>query len=374
MLFRSIVLIYIIGMLLRKNKNFNINENTPEIIKWKWLLVAFLCLIPLGILNGAHIQEQIRLIRNLLYIIIIYYILIENKENINPIFLIEYISIISIADCIVQTIVLHNNSNWYQFYRANGVLNVFLFCFLIFKIWNMNKKEFILGIFCCIGLIYSSFLSQERTQLLTIAITMTITFIYQLYYRLFKLKQLKIKLKTIKKIVAIIILCSIIIYILLQINFVKEYIEYYFKYRLNSGNLFQNDTLQSDGSFEGRTNQIITIWNDNLHPLYMIFGKGTCAHYIAIQGETYIVDGVITWIFKDLGFIGIFLIISIFYYMLKGYKNIEKESKSAIYSSCISLIIFSIFNPSFIYVSSAAFTFGLYSFLKYISIKDRTSY
>lgn len=365
-----IIFIYILSNFLRKKNYSKFCESNSEIVSWKWLLLAFIIFIPIGILNGAHFEEQVRLIRNLLYAIVSFYILVENRENINDIFLMEYIAIISSLDCIIQTTFLHNNSNWYQFYRANGILNVFLFCFLIFRIWNMNKKEALVGIICCIGLIYSSFISQERTQLLTIGIAIIVSLFYHIYLKLNNLKEIKFNIKHILKIIIIIVICSITIYYVLQIDFVKNYIDYYFTYRLDNGNLFKSDILVNDGSFAGRLHQIKTIFNDDFNILYILCGRGTCAHYMALQGDTYIVDGAVLWTFKDLGIIGILILINIFCNMLKGFKGITKKSKLALYSSSISLIIFSLYNPSFIYTSSAAFTFGLYSFLKYNSIKE----
>lgn len=361
---------YIIKILLNKNK-LNLNKNMLKIIGWKCLLLLFAILVPIGLLNGASLSEQIRLLRNLLYIVISYYMFAQMGKDINDTFFVEYISIISILDCIINTVILHNNSNWYQFYRANGVLNVFLFCFLICKIWKMNKKEALLGTICCIGLIYSSFLSQERTQILTIGIALIIAIFYQIYVRLKNWKNIKVNVKIIFKIALIIILSSIIVYYVLKIDFVKNYIEYYTTYRLANGNLLQNDTLQSDGSFSGRLFQISTILKGNLNPLYILCGRGTCAHYFAIQGDTYIVDSAVLWIFKDLGIIGTILIVIIFKNMLKGCKNVSKDSRLAIYASGVSLIVFSLYNPSFLQTSSAAFTFGLYLFLKYKSINEK---
>jgi len=366
-----IIFMYTIRIILKKNTYKKLKENATEIIEWRLLLLLFIFFIPLGMLNDASLGEQIRQVRNVLYIIITYYILIDNGENINVIFLIEYISIISAFDCIIRTFILHSNANWYQFYRANGVLNVFLFSFLILRIWTMNKKEALLGVLCCIGLIYSSFLSQERTQLLTIGIAIVIALVYQINLKLRSLNNLRIKTKVITRGIIFVILASIIVYYVLQNDFVKKYIDYYVTYRLSNGNLLKgNGILQRDGSFSARKLQFNTIFKENKNLFYILFGKGTCAHYIAAQGDTYIVDSAILWIYKDLGIVGTILIIKIFMNMLKKCQNIKNSSKLSIYISGISLIIFSIYNPSFIYTSSAAFAFGLYFFLKYKSIRN----
>ncbi len=360
-----IIAIYLIIMLSKRNSFAQFAKHNKELRWWVCFLLLSILMVPIGLLNGAELGEEIRLIRNLLYIIVTYYFLCKNAKWVSITRMIEITAIISSLDCILRTYFLQSTNNWYQFYRANGVLNVFLFTCLVFQITTGTAKQSIVRLICCVGLGYSAFLSQERTQILTIGITCFIAVVHMILS-----KKHKISSKSIILSIIVLVFAIITIGLILRIEFVKNYVDYYVTYRLSGGKLFHSSGLSNDGSFQARLVQISEVLSNNFNPLYLFIGRGTCAHYIAAQGDTYIVDSTIIWSFKDFGLVGLVLLVKTFKSMLNSLRLSDENTRIAIITGGISLIVFSIYNPSFLYTPSAAFAFGLYSYYKYRGINN----
>ncbi|MGN8886728.1 hypothetical protein [Blautia sp. HCP28S3_G10] len=174
-----IIVIYWLGYLSRyKFKIKNILNVWQAYKWWIFLLLMFVIWIPYGSLAGAGVPEDVKLIRNLLYVISTLYFFQDNAFKIEIIDLIEVYTIITSLDTIVDVVIKYSSNSWFMFSRGNGVAHIYLFCFLL---WNLDKRKTILqkirGYFCCILTIVASFLSQERTQLLAILLACIITFL-----------------------------------------------------------------------------------------------------------------------------------------------------------------------------------------------------
>lgn len=344
--------------------------NLPEMEGWMILIVMWILMIPIGLMNGASIGECFRLVRNLLYIPISFLILSRYLKNGIVDRLIEIFSVIVVINTLINAFSLYRINGWFQFYRANGILTVFLFCYLFYRVKkSVSFMESICKVLCCIGLVLGAFFSQERTQLITMFISCFIVWLYNLLF----CKTHMINKRNIgKKVLLLFVVCCILIFSIkyvLRIEYVQKYISYYLTYRLQGGNIFGQEGLMSDGSYQARILQIYNIVRDNINPLYLFIGRGTCAYYQAAQGLTYIVDSVVLWVFKDLGIVGVSILFLIIWKMLRLGRKIDTDYKLAIMSSGLSLVFFMFYNPSFIYTASVSFTIGLYEYLKYSSIK-----
>ncbi|MBQ6587375.1 MAG: hypothetical protein IJI01_01700 [Butyrivibrio sp.] len=356
--------IYILNVI---SNGYRFNVNT-ELKWWIVLLLLWIIMIPFGVLNGGKISECIRLIRVILYIPTTFFLFNKYiKRYVSE--LLSVISLIVAANTIINALFLYKQYKWFMFYRANGILTVILFCFKFFEIFS-NKKyvyKYVNG-FCCLILLVASFFSQERTQLITIALSCMLTSIIMIIKnRGVHLKKNRLANRIIVFVAGFAVL--LLVYKLVtNVDIFKKYIDYYVEYRLRDGNIVQLNELHNDGSAKGRLFQFESIISDSMNPVYFIIGRGTCAHYIALQGDTYIVDSAALWVLKDLGIIGLFILIICCLQLIHVNKNVTCDY--SVLSAAISIVMFMFYNPSFIYTISAAFTVGMVLFLKNYSIDN----
>ena len=332
---------------------------------WIVLIGAYIIWIPLGMFAGAEIQEDIKLIRNLFYVIAVLFFFQKNAKNIREISIIRIFSIITSIDTIVDAKNQFYNNEWFMFSRSNSVAHVYLFCYLL---WQIGSDEYfsdkVIDFICCVALLVAAFLSQERTQLIAIVLTIGIVAIIRLC-NIGKEKRLARKkvISFFASILVLIILAYMLLNALLRIPFLKNYLDYFYTYRLASGKLFSqllSNGVKNDGSGSARLLQIQNILSDNIaNPFSFLFGRGMNAYYFAAQGRTYIVDGTFLWIFKDMGMFGCLI-------MAQGVKRLIVpkntgigKNRWSVIAGGIAISIFMLTNPTFMMSANASVVFGL---------------
>lgn len=328
----------------------------PEVSMWMLLVVLVIFQIPLGLINGSTVGESIRIVRNCLYVPITFLLFDEyvDRKDVDNITLM--MALLTSLEVIIGALYLYRVNNWFMFYRANGVFTIVLFCYLFFSINNYTKKKKILCYLSLILLLMAMLLSQERTTILASGCALVITWIVCSKNKYISRDSMR---KRIGVWCTIVVVVCVTFMILNDQSVVKEYINYYFKYRMASGNF----SLVNDASFQGRLLQYKNILSlDNL--IYVLIGRGTGALYLAAQGMTNVVDGMLLGIFKDLGLVGVVIyLIGVFRLLRINEKETSLNTRN-VFASVVSISIFMFFNPGFMGSFRFAFVLGLCIFLK----------
>lgn len=316
----------------------------------KWILIMFLFMsigVIGGLFNGGQISSIIRILRNIVYILVMFFLtysIYTDKKSINISKDLIVFSWIAIINCLLNVLMSFKEYNWFIYYRENANFQVFMFVFLLLYKDN-NKKYSKKAIFRAITIIFLGiciFLSQERLQILAVVISLVLKFVYNILCILRK-KEIKINISA-KKIVFKLILLAFIAIILvsiLKIDYVQNYINYFIEYRI--GSIFNGGGFNSDASLDGRMLQINNIINRDW--IYYLFGSGTGSVYLSAIGYTHIVDGMWLWIFKDTGIIGILLLFSIYLSIIIEVKKVI-YNKSSIAFGLIAILVLQIFTPN----------------------------
>lgn len=327
--------------ILKKNKLYVFKPIKLVLI----LLLIMGIQIFLGVINGGELADIIRILRNYVYILLMFWITVghsKNRKNFyTPLIVLSWVAILN---CIITVAIDLNKYNWFKYYRENSSFQVYMFIFLLlYK--NENKQTLINNLLQKITMIFLGiciFLSQERLQI--VAVVLSIIFYYtNKIIHILKDKKISYDF-SFKRILVVSTtsLCTIVI-ILLVINneYIKSYFEYFSEYRM--GSILKNGSLVMDSSLEGRLTQLKVILNTNF--MNFIIGRGLASKYLSAGGYTYIVDGMWLWIFKDLGLIGLLIIFYMYYCINKEIKKIPKN-RDAILFGCISIAILQIFTPN----------------------------
>lgn len=312
-----------------------------------------------GIVNGAELGDSIRILRNILYIFFMFYLgynHYKDKENINVYNDFMIFSWVAIINCFVTVTIKYLENNWFMYYRENPSFQVFMFTFLLFykpkgkessmRVIVRNITIILLGL--CI------FFSQERLQIMAICISILISLMYRLMYMI-KNKKLELKVSNKKLFLFIVVGIAVLLVIrnILNIKFVQDYIEYFIRYRINS--VIYNNNFISDASLNARQLQFINILNRDF--IYYLIGSGLGSLYMSATGFIHIVDGVWLWIFKDMGIVGLMLLISIYMSIIIEVKKI-KFNRLAIISGLLGILILQIFTPNIMLVISDSVFIG----------------
>lgn len=339
-------------------KNRKLIKFTP--IKYI-LLLLFLLLLSLqwGIINDASIGDSIRILRNFIYVVAMFWLAYSSyisKKRLNIYRDLLIFSWIAIINCLYNVIIDLIENNWFMYYRENSSFQVFMFIFLLFykseESLKLNKKIFVIITNLLLGICI--LLSQERLQIVAVTISIVFYIIYQIFTATRK-KNILLKISPKKIFYNIVGVIFIVIFIanILKIEFIQNYIEYFMKYRL--GSIITNGSFQSDASLNARELQVINILNRNL--IYYFVGSGLGSLYLSATGYIHIVDGMWLWIFKDIGMIGISLLMIIYLAIDIELKKVV-DNKLALKLSLIGILVLQVFTPNMMLVISDAIFIG----------------
>lgn len=321
------------------------------------LIMLFAMIISMfwGIVNGSELGDSIRILRNILYIFFMFHLsynYYKDKENINVYNDFMIFSWVAIINCFVTVTIKYLENNWFMYYRENPSFQVFMFTFLLFykpkgkessmRVIVRNITIILLGL--CI------FFSQERLQIIAISISILISLMYMI-----KNKKLELKVSNKKLFLFIVVGITAVLVIrkILSIKFVQDYIEYFIRYRINS--VIYDNNFISDASLNARQLQFMNILNRDF--IYYLIGSGLGSLYMSATGFIHIVDGLWLWIFKDMGIVGLILLICIYISILIEVKKI-KFNKLAIISGLLGILILQIFTPNIMLVISDSVFIG----------------
>lgn len=367
----DIILILLLAhRMLNVDRFITIDKNYWQLITpWLVLTIYWMLNIPLGLIHNADISDSIRIIRNVLYILMIVLLFERTDSKARSVFyydlFLTLIGIISSIDVIMHAIGSQQSTGWYAFYRANGFLNIFIFCYLFFGIKRSKGLFLVAELGALTLLISASFLSQERTQLMSIGVAMLVGIFAKAVVTLKR----GIKVPTFQSIskFTVTVFCVLIIILMLsQIPRVQAYLQYFNQYRLVSGNLFSSGGIASDDSYQGRLIQYNVIL-DRRNIFSILFGDGTSAKYMAAQGSTSIVDGSFLWVYKDLGLLGLLVYLWAWIGMLIGSLKTIGSYGLSVFTGVVCIFVFSLFNPSFITSIGACLCV---SFILFIEIRQ----
>lgn len=317
-------------------------------IKYILLLLFYLSVsLQWGIINDAPIGESIRILRNFIYIVAMFWLVENNyrsKKKLNIYRDLLFFSWIAIINCLYNVIIDFIENSWFMYYRENASFQVFMFVFLLFykseENLKLNKKIFIIITNVLLGICI--LLSQERLQILAVIISIMFYIVYQIL-TVTRKKNITLKVSQKKIFYNIIGIIFIFIFIIniLKIEFIQNYIEYFIKYRFKS--VIGSDGFKLDGSLNARLFQVINILNRNL--IYFFVGSGLGSLYLSSTGYIHIVDGMWLWIFKDGGMLGLLLLMLI--YLSIGIElNKVIENKLALKLSLITILVLQVFTPN----------------------------
>lgn len=301
----------------------------------------------LGILNGAQIGTMVRVLRNGIYILLMFILTYSHYKN-NKIVNIQrdllIFSWIAIINCFFNILVNYKKYSWFIYYRENSSFQVFMFVFLL--LYKNPKKERLSMILVriltivCLGLCI--FFSQERLQIIAVIVSLSLKIIYSIGDVLTK-NEIKINIsrKSIPYKLIIIIIVSVLVTNIMKIEYINDYIDYFMKYRL--GAIFNGSKFQMDASLDGRAFQLHNILNR--HWIFYLFGSGLSSIYTSAAGPTYIVDSMWLWVFKDLGIVGILLLFTIYLFI---YIEISKMdyNKLSVRFGLVAILVLQIFTPN----------------------------
>ncbi len=364
-----ILVLSIIYILLYKFNKFKEIVRKKEISIFILFILFAILMIPVGVLNGANITVGIRTIRNLIYIpattIIVYiYFMSSGKKGILK--SIYFISIMVILNAAIGIGASYINSGWYEFFRDNGLLTVYLVVFIFFCI-NSSKKivKSLFVLIIWLILLLCSFFSQERTQLIVIGLTLIITLIVIIIKSNF---MKKLNLVNVIKGSIVFIIFIILMSFIIRIDYISNYIDYYLEYRI--GFLYNSTSVLETGSTVGRTAQLKTIVIENTNILNFFVGNGLVSNYKNALFNTYVVDSALLWSYKDLGIFGVVLIsLFVFRMLIKSINTRIKSLRYSIFSGTLAIILMSAFVPSFFGNPAASFVFGYALAIIYFSIQ-----
>lgn len=338
-----------------------------EPIKYIFIIVVAMTIsIPWGVTNGGEIGLTIRVLRNYIYIIFMFWLTYSNyksKASINIYKDLILLSWIAIINCLINVTLDYLENSWFMYYRENSSFQVFMFTFLLFYKNNQNEyiNRKILRIITVLFLGICIFLSQERLQIIAIITSIFVYGIYRLFI-LFREQRIKVKKISIKNFFLnfIIMLVFVTIFIkILNMEYIQNYIEYFIEYRI--GSVIKNNEFKLDGSLSARQLQLINILNRNW--IYSIVGSGCGSLYISATGPIHMVDSMWLWIFKDLGIIGIVLLILVYLSIIIEIKKI-KNNRLAIQLGLIAVIVLQLFTPNIMLgISDSIFTGYLLSLI-----------
>lgn len=327
-------------------------------IKYILLLIILMSISILwGIFNESEVTAIVRVLRNYMYILLMFWLAYSNYKNKSSNIIYKDLIImcwIAIINCLIEVTIGFIDTNWFIHYRQNPTFQVFMFLFLI--LYKVEKNESINNIIIrritILFLGLCIFFSQERLQIVAIAIGIFLGIIYRIANSLLK-KQIKINIYTIKN---NLIMGTIIIFfmiLILRIEYVQDYINHFVKYRVNS--VLSTNGFEMDGSLSARSIQFINILNVDW--INWIFGKGLCSLYISATGPIHIVDSLWLWIFKDLGVIGIFILMTIYLSIYVESTKVRKNSK-AFKVGLVGIMVLQIFTPNIMLLASDAIFIG----------------
>ncbi len=312
-----------------------------------FMLIIMTISLYIGMLNGSSISEGIRILRNIIYILLMFLISCNHYKYKKQSKIYDDLIIfswIAIINCIINVLGSFIRTNWFIYYRENASFQVFMFIYLLFykSEYEEGVRKKIIRSITILFLVICIFLSQERLQIMAVAVALLVAVIYKAL-NIIKSKKIKIFIKPKRIIVNFIILILIITVIIkiLKIEYIQNYINYFFEYRIRS--VITGSGFKVDGSLSDRSLQVINIFNRDW--IYYVFGSGLASLYLSATGLTYIVDGMWLWIFKDLGIIGLAILFTIYISIAKEVRKVINNKISIVFG-LISILILQIFTPN----------------------------
>lgn len=328
-----------------------------------YLVIFMVFMLGPGLLSGAELSNSIRVIRNVLLIIsTIIIVKVECRNwSLNKIMkLIYFCMVVVITNSFYLFFVKNQEYSNYVTYRTNAYLAIFLFIFILaYNPEIITIRYAIFKIILSIGLIMVAFISQERLQLVGIAVGIIIA-IFNWIYSFFLSHKLNGKkmLKNIFMVGFMLALLFVAIPNLLMVPTVSHYLNFYMTNRVSI--IYSNSSFMFDSSLSTRAEQVKEIIkNTNLINIWI--GNGLCSPYYLDNIKWYVADALFAWFYKDMGVIGIILLVSIIYKSMKSafQVSISVRLKKSIIASYFGLIFYILCTPNMILSIFDAMSLGL---------------
>lgn len=316
----------------------------------KWIILIFFLMSSTmiwGAMNGGELGSMIRILRNIVYIILMFLIVNSSYRKKNEINIYKSIIVfcwVAIINCLINVAISFYRYNWFINYRENATFQVFMFIFLLLYKDDNNDRlnRRLLRNITIIFLGICILLSQERLQILAVMISLLIrSIVYSINILNKKGISIRLSLKHIVYKLIMLGLCVFLLVLILRNDYIKNYIDYFIKYRV--GSIFSSNGFKSDASLDGRALQVVNILNRNY--IYYLFGSGLSSLYMSTTGLIHIVDGMWLWIFKDLGIVGIVILFIIYISIIREVSKVN-INKLSIAFGLIAILILQIFTPN----------------------------
>lgn len=366
-------------VLAMKRTRFPKNKATYCLIGLVAMLIVW---VPLGLLSGGTLVSCFRVIRNwifaleTLYILYDHFLHIDKEKFLREIYIIGGIAV---ADGLYNVLILYRQNQWFMNYRVNATLFMALFGFVLFYEDKNNKWHYSAKWILATFILLCSALSQERTQLVVEFIVLVLC-ISMLGIR--KIKNSRngfvVKRSTINKVGFATVFLLLFVFVLTIVyrhsELLQNYYDYYVKYRIQLI-LNQSGQLQMDSSLSTRWIQFLNLTVNKLKSselLSLLIGSGTCSLYDAGYMYTYVVDGMVLWILKDIGVVGLSLYIFSCIKELKKIKELEKNTM-AFFALIFAVILSSLFKPMVMHDIYDAFAFGaIWALIECVNKKQKS--
>jgi hypothetical protein len=328
-----------------------------------FLVVLMSLMIGPGLLSGGELSNSIRVVRNVWLIIvtiIIVKIECQNWSLIKLMRLIYFCAIVVIVNSFCNFLLRYQEYNYYTTYRTNAYLIIFLFIFIfVYNPEIATIKYVILKVILSIGLIMVAFMSQERLELVGIAVGIIIA-IFNGISSCFSVKKVN-RNKIIRNLFFVVLIASLLciaITKLLTITTVSNYLDFYMNYRINI--IYSNSSFTIDSSMSTRLEQIKEIIR-NTNLLNFWIGNGLCSIYYLDNITWYVADTLVAWLYKDMGIIGAMSFILI---ILKSIQatfqiSVSVRLKRSIIAAYLGLVFYIMCTPNMILSIFDAMSFGL---------------
>lgn len=352
--------IYLVYILLFKGQRTKVILNSK--ILRVGLLFFFLMIFstPLGLLNGATIGSSFRVLRNfflLLETIIItsYYLRdFSEKQVYKRLLFFSWVLIIAHS---INIISLYFENLWFQSFRANA--NFLVFFILYFSLYKNSTEGILMKIIriltVCL-LLLCSFFSQERMQLVALIIAILFGVLTIQAEKILKRNvNVKISINKFVSLFFLLLVGYVFIINILKIEIVQDYIDYFVKYRI--GSILNTDGFKFDESLSIRLSQWNAIILKQTNPIYMIIGSGLNSIYEVSTAITFVVDGMWLWVYKDMGVIGVGILICWFKVIFKEISQI-RFNRNAVIFGMLGVVFLTIFIPNVFYNIHDAVGFG----------------